>query len=403
MRPSELSLDQLLQSDAEALYEQALRWRHGDGVAEDSQHARRLFGFAALQGHSAARYQLGLMNLRGEGGERHLVRALMWFRLAAGRDEPRAAPQIQRLSADLKPAEVRQSHVLMEQAEKARRHLVAARKNDNAHAMAQLGMQLYSGLGVEPDAPLAVAWLQRAAQQQDPDAQLFLAMAYASGKGITPNLPDAQRLFQLAADQGHREAQYEWAHFLEHHSRLVASHAKAVQLYEAAAQQGHVRAQLRLGQLFKADEAGMPAAAAADAMPRKAVHKRSHAPHLVRALEYFMMAAEQGEREAQFELGQMYAQGLGTPQQFEQATHWLLLAARQGHAKAQFNLAFQYAHGQGVDADLLKSYEWYRISHLCGYPLAKAQMEFVAKKLSSGEVEMADWRVDSFIHQLDDH
>ena len=410
MRPSDLTLDNLLQADPDALYDQALRWRHADGVAEDLKSARRLFGFVALHGHSAARYQAGLMNQRGEGGEKNLVRALMWFRLAAGRDEPRAAAQIRRLSEDLKPIEVRQSHALVAEAEKARSNFVTARKTGDAHAMASLGMQLFTGKGVEPDAALAVAWLQRAASLNDADAQMFLAMAYANGTGIPKNLPEAQRLFQMAADQGHREAQYQWAQFLEQHSRQAASHAKAIQLYEAAADQGHLPAQLRLGQLFKQDEVfSMPVMAEGTAdgeaapVAKKPVHKRSHAPHLVRALDYFTMAAEQGHRDAQFELGQMYAQGLGTPQKFEDAIHWFQQAARQGHAKAQFNLAFQYAHGQGVEVDYLKAYEWYRISHLCGYPLAKAPMEFTAKKLSSGQVEMADWRADSFIHQLEDH
>jgi len=112
------------------------------------------------------------------------------------------------------------------------------------------------------------------------------------------------------------------------------------------------------------------------------------------------MAAEQGNADAQFEAGQMYAQGLGTAQLFEAARRWYELSARQGHAKAQFNIGFLYAYGQGVDQDTLKAYEWYRISHLCAYPLAKKPMEITAKKLSLGEIEMADWRVDSFIYNL---
>jgi hypothetical protein len=112
------------------------------------------------------------------------------------------------------------------------------------------------------------------------------------------------------------------------------------------------------------------------------------------------MAAEQGNAEAQFEVGQMYAQGLGNAQIFEQAFFWYELAARQGHPKAQFNIAFLYAYGQGVEQSYLKAYEWYRISHLCAYHLAKKPMDYTAKKLSLGEIEMADWRADSFIYNL---
>lgn len=68
MKFFELSLDTLLQTEPSTLYEQALRLRHGDGVAMDWHTARRVFGFLALYAHSAARYQLGVMNLRGEAG-----------------------------------------------------------------------------------------------------------------------------------------------------------------------------------------------------------------------------------------------------------------------------------------------------------------------------------------------
>jgi hypothetical protein len=37
---------------------------------------------------------------------------------------------------------------------------------------------------------------------------------------------------------------------------------------------------------------------------------------------------------------------------------------------------------------------------LCGYAIAKQSMEVAKKKLSPGEVEMADWRADSVIHRL---
>ena len=48
--------------------------------------------------------------------------------------------------------------------------------------------------------------------------------------------------------------------------------------------------------------------------------------------------AEQGDAEAQFNLGVMYANGRGVPQDDSEAVRWYRLAADQGHAGAQFNL-----------------------------------------------------------------
>ncbi len=113
MKFSELSLGTLLQTETSALYKQALRLRHGDGVAMDWHTARCMFGFLALYAHSAARYQLGVMNLSGEAGVKNPVCALMWFRLAHGLDEPRAASQITMLSEELTAIDTRRALRMM--------------------------------------------------------------------------------------------------------------------------------------------------------------------------------------------------------------------------------------------------------------------------------------------------
>lgn len=406
MKPADFTLDNLLKIEPEVLYQRALRWRNGDEVLQDLRSARRLFGFVALYGHSASRYMLGLMNDKGEGGEKNSVRALMWFRLAAGRDEPRATAQIQRLSSELKPAEVRQAQALVVEGDHVRQSFSRVRREADGEAMSFLGRCVFEGVGAEPDPELALNWLRPAASQDDPHAQLLLAIAYAYGQGVASDPDEAQRLFRLSASQDHVEANYEWAKFLEQQLHDRSARIKATELYDIAARHGHLKSQLRLGQLFREAEVGAraPAEASGDSEnqgPRKKlVYKHSHSPNLVCALQYFSMAAKQGHVESQFELGQMYAQGLGTPQRFEDAVAWFERAAKQGHAKAQFNLAFMISHGQGVEESLLKAYEWYRISYLCGYAIAKQSMEVAKKKLSPGEVEMADWRADSVIHRL---
>jgi uncharacterized protein len=406
MKPADFTLDNLLKVEPEVLYQRALRWRNGDEVPQDLRSARRLFGFVALYGHSASRYMLGLMNDKGEGGEKNSVRALMWFRLAAGRDEPRATAQIQRLSSELKPAEVRQAEALVVEGDHVRQSFSRVRREADGEAMSFLGRCVFEGVGAEPDPELALNWLRPAASQDDPHAQLLLAIAYAYGQGVASDSDEAQRLFRLSASQDHVEANYEWAKFLEQQLHDRSARIKATELYDIAARHGHLKSQLRLGQLFREAEVGARASAEASGDPenqgprKKLVYKHSHSPNLVCALQYFSMAAKQGHVESQFELGQMYAQGLGTPQRFEDAVAWFERAAKQGHAKAQFNLAFMISHGQGVEESLLKAYEWYRISYLCGYAIAKQSMEVAKKKLSPGEVEMADWRADSVIHRL---
>ena len=70
--------------------------------------------------------------------------------------------------------------------------------------------------------------------------------------------------------------------------------------------------------------------------------------------------AEQGHAEAQFNLGLMYDNGQGVPQDYAEAVKWYRKAAEQGHAKAQHNLGVMYDKGQGVPQDYAEAVKWYR-------------------------------------------
>ncbi len=74
----------------------------------------------------------------------------------------------------------------------------------------------------------------------------------------------------------------------------------------------------------------------------------------------FQKLAEQGDASAQFNLGQMYANGQGVPKNEQQAAAWYRKAAEQGNADAQFNLGVMYRDGQGVPKDETQAVAWYR-------------------------------------------
>ena len=363
-----------------------------------------MFSMASLMGMHAARYHLGLMNLRGEGRERDRVRALMWFRLAGNREEPRAARQATEVAADLKPIEIRQAMRSASRFEEAEALFRLARRGEDADAMTALATRLMQGDGVDRDATLSVEWLIGAAEKKHAEAQWRLGLAYARGDGVLKNTAEAARWLQLSAAQANGDGQYHLAQFLEQGSNSSDNRAQALSLYESAAQQGHIPAQLQLAYALRADEAIHDPDQTIDApwLLRKAT-QRSSAPHLVRAMNFFRMAADKGHPDAQFELGQMHAQGLGVTQQFEEAAHWYLLAAKQGNAKAQFHLGFLYAHGQGVEQDDAKAFQWYCISERSGYALAKKNIEFIGKKLEPGEREMAYWRAESFVYAMQEN
>ena len=63
------------------------------------------------------------------------------------------------------------------------------------------------------------------------------------------------------------------------------------------------------------------------------------------AVRGFLVHAEQGDADAQFNLGVMYANGRGVLKDEAEAVRWSRLAAEQGDADAQFSLGVMYANG----------------------------------------------------------
>ncbi len=80
-----------------------------------------------------------------------------------------------------------------------------------------------------------------------------------------------------------------------------------------------------------------------------------------KALQWYRKAAEQGNVEAQYNLGFMYDNGQGVPQDYAKALRWWRKAAEQGNAKAQSKLGFMYRNGLGVPQDYVQAHLWYNL------------------------------------------
>ena len=72
--------------------------------------------------------------------------------------------------------------------------------------------------------------------------------------------------------------------------------------------------------------------------------------------------AEQGLPEAQFNLGLMYDNRQGVPQDFAEAAKWYRKAAEQEFAEAQANLGMFYYTGLGVPKDNILALMWLHLA-----------------------------------------
>lgn len=78
------------------------------------------------------------------------------------------------------------------------------------------------------------------------------------------------------------------------------------------------------------------------------------------AVRWYRQAAEQGNADAQYNLGLAYANGEGVPQNDREAVKWYRRAADQGNAYAQSDFGAMYTLGRGVPQDDREAVKWYR-------------------------------------------
>jgi TPR repeat protein len=76
------------------------------------------------------------------------------------------------------------------------------------------------------------------------------------------------------------------------------------------------------------------------------------------ALKWWLKSAEQGHRQALYNVGILYDKGRGVKQDYAEAASWYLKAANAGDVDAQFSLGCMYFQGQGVNKDFTEALTW---------------------------------------------
>ena len=80
------------------------------------------------------------------------------------------------------------------------------------------------------------------------------------------------------------------------------------------------------------------------------------------AMRLMRPLAEQGQTNAQFSIGIMYAIGKGVRQDYVEAVKWFRKAAEQGDASAQNSLGSMYLNGYGVLQDFVEAHKWFNLA-----------------------------------------
>lgn len=107
-----------------------------------------------------------------------------------------------------------------------------------------------------------------------------------------------------------------------------------------------------------------------------------------RAAYWYGRAAEQDDPVAQAYLAEMHAKGLGIPRNDVEALRWYRRAAELGHPASQYNVGLFYAFGRGVEPNDVEAYAWMTVGIENGAPRTELP-ETLARHMSAASLEQA--------------
>ncbi len=113
-----------------------------------------------------------------------------------------------------------------------------------------------------------------------------------------------------------------------------------------------------------------------------------------RAIEEWIPAAEAGDRNALFNLGQMYRMGRGVEKDIGQAEYYYLKAAKLGHSAAQGNLGTLYYFGKAGKPQVQDAISWWRLAAHNGDPRSQYMLgvlHFNGKNVEKNLVDAYAW------------
>lgn len=186
---------------------------------------------------------------------------------------------------------------------------------------------------------------------------LFTSSACLAGNDVWETL-FSEKLKE--ANAGNSNAQYDVGAMYQNGRGVAASRDKAVEWYKKAAAQNNQKAISRLNLIQSNEE----------------------------RFNKTLARAEKGEVESQYDLGNMYSEGIGVDADITKAMTWYDKAASQEFVKAQYKLGLIYYEGSSANKDRSLAFKQFRKAAEKGYPPAQF---YLGKMYASGQGVKRDY------------
>jgi uncharacterized protein len=154
-----------------------------------------------------------------------------------------------------------------------------------------------NGQGIPRDDAKAFAWYLKAAEQGDADAQWIVAVLYHDGTGVAKDLSRSIFWYQKGVAQGREDAGTMLAQMYRNGEGTPKDLGKALEVYRQIGDDYSIGHAYHLGSGVERDD--------------------------VKAMEFYLKAANAGYAFAPCFIGKMYLDGVGVPHDKIQAYRWM--------------------------------------------------------------------------------
>lgn len=209
------------------------------------------------------------------------------------------------------------------------------------------------------------------AQAGDAEAECLMGRVYEEGRLVTKDEEEAARWFLKSAEEGYAPAQRLYGFMSVHINPSVGERWML-----RAAEQGDAETQFWLGDAYENNWFGTTD-------PQE-------------ALKWYKRAAESGDPDAQAEMGQRYEYGEGVEQNYKLAAEWYRKAAEHvpnlgGAGQGSNQLGLLYMQGLGVPQDYGQAYFWCSLN---GHDAnaAEAKSHLSASQIREAEQLLKEWK-----------
>ena len=303
--------------NAWGMYNLGNLYKWGSGVKQSLRLAHEWFLKSANQGITSAMNELGEM-------EKGPVESVRWYQMSANAGDEQG---MYHLASAYKDGNGVEKNI-----ETAYIWFVKAAGKGNADAM--------NGAGTTaPDIKTSMEWFQKAADAGCTSGLCNLGDLYFSGYGVEKDEKRAVRLYSEAAKKGDAKAM-NWLGLRAYEDHDVA---RALDWYQKSAENGDCWGMYNLAEFYKNgtgveqdnEKAYYWFTEAAERNNVEAMNQAGiTAPDPRTALEWFHKAAEQGYEWGMYNVGNMYETGSGVEQNRNLAYTWYTKAADKGNIRA---------------------------------------------------------------------